>query len=423
MKLFIVAVPLFTADMAVDSYRMIYRKADRLLGTDDNFSMFEGAMVSPGIELINEVGLEPFTGGKRIFVEMNHFLLLARAPFECRIPFESFICVFGPDITPDPMYLELARELKSNGFSIALMGMDYNNDTEPYYFMADYLIVNASDQRELSKALLAHRRYAGLTVVYDNVDDPSAFQRLKAHKDALFSGKFYNIPITAGKTKIAPLKANALRLINTVANEDFDLTTVAKVIQQDASLSISLLRFINSPSVGRTYRLTSVSQAIAMLGQKEVRKWITTAVSTALGEDKPSEITKMSLIRAKFAENLAYCFEMAMDAPNCFLMGLFSFLDVILEMPMDKAVEQVALDERVKEALLGKPGRLNSVLGLMYAYERAEWIDVSYYMLNANSDVEAVSKAFMDALMWYKGLLDSLNEDPGQPEPSAKAAR
>ena len=66
--------------------------------------------------------------------------------------------------------------------------------------------------------------------------------------------------------------------------------------------------------------ITSIRHAAAMLGQKELKKWINTAVTSELCADKPNEVTRLSLLRAKFAENLAPAFEMAGHSSELFLM-------------------------------------------------------------------------------------------------------
>jgi EAL and modified HD-GYP domain-containing signal transduction protein len=149
---------------------------------------------------------------------------------------------------------------------------------------------------------------------------------------------------------------------------------------------------------------------VAILGQKEVRRWATVAISVSLAEDRPGEITKLSLVRAKFAENLALAFELGIFQSNLFMAGLFSLLDVVLEKPMAEAVKEVAVDDRVKKALVDKTGELYTVLDLIYTYERADWDKVSIIGIRNNVDMEMVIQAFLDALVWYNQLLASIDE-------------
>ncbi len=154
-----------------------------------------------------------------------------------------------------------------------------------------------------------------------------------------------------------------------------------------------------------TSGITTIRHAAAMLGQAELRKWINTAVVNELYADKPSEITRLSLLRAKFAEKLAGVFGMENKGEELFLMGLFSVLDVILEKPMEDALEMVKVDGEIRGALIRQSGPLAPVLELMTHYETANWQDVSRQLVLAEIDVKPVSEAYEEALRWYRDLM------------------
>ena len=141
-----------------------------------------------------------------------------------------------------------------------------------------------------------------------------------------------------------------------------------------------------------------------MLGQRELRKWINTAVVHEMYADKPSEVTRLSLLRAKFAEFLAPVFNMRDKSEELFLMGLFSVLDVILEKSMEEALEMIKVSPEIREALTGGSGKLSPVLNLMQQYENANWPEVSRLLLLAKMDVEPVNEAYMNSLRWYRDL-------------------
>ena len=117
--------------------------------------------------------------------------------------------------------------------------------------------------------------------------------------------------------------------------------------------------------------------------------------------DKPNEITRLSLLRAKFAENLAAAFGLAMKADELFLMGLFSVLDVILEKPMEEALQMVQVSTKISDALIHGKGELAPVLDFMVQYESANWQEVSRQMLLKQIDMNKVTNAYRDSLCWY----------------------
>ena len=141
-----------------------------------------------------------------------------------------------------------------------------------------------------------------------------------------------------------------------------------------------------------------------MLGQKELRKWITTAITKELCADKPNEVSRLSLLRAKFAEELAPLFEMAVQSQELFLMGLFSIINLILEKPMDEALDLMNVSKNIRSALVDHDGPYYKVLTFMEAYEAGNWQEVSRVMVVDNIAMEDVYKAYIDTLEWYRDL-------------------
>jgi EAL and modified HD-GYP domain-containing signal transduction protein len=249
------------------------------------------------------------------------------------------------------------------------------------------------------------------------------FNNIKRSGFNCFEGKFYSKPVVKSQMGIVPIKVNRIQLLNIVRDEEFDISEVVKVVGQDPSLSVSLLKFVNSPYLGISQKIQTIQHAVAMLGQTEVRKWVTTATSGALADDKPDEVTKLSLMRAKFAENLAPRFEMAIHSPGLFLMGLFSVLDVILEMPMEEALKIVTVSDKIQQALVSLEGDFAKVLGLIYTYEQADWNELNRLMIVHKLDVEGVVDSYIEAAKWYTTIVaDDGDEADGTAAADEKAA-
>ena len=191
--------------------------------------------------------------------------------------------------------------------------------------------------------------------------------------------------------------------MNLVNADDFDLTKAADIIGRDTALTILLLQMVNKMAVNS--EITSIRHAAAMLGQKELKRWINTAVVNELCSDKPSEITRLSLLRAKFAENLASSFELAGKSSELFLMGLFSVLDLILDKPMDEALKLIKVSHEIEDALLSQKGALADVMEFITQYEAANWQEVSRLIVLKNLDMDRIYDAYMKSLKWYRELV------------------
>ena len=409
MKTFIVAIPFFDSKMSVTAYRLNYRSGQTLLGMMAEEMSMSDAVLTPGLDLVQTLGVEPLTGGCPLFVDINEYHLLMRIPILLNIAPEMLVCVLSNTIKPDDAVIERCRELNNLGFKIAVDGFLEGHTHNPLFELIHYIVLDIKDFTLDEKFTTTIKALAQLkSIVLSNIPDMDTFNALAGLPNTVYCGGFFSQPITKGASKISPIKINALTLLKRINEDDFDLGDIADTIGRDPSLSISLLRFINTVM---PRQIESIRNAVAILGQKEVKRWATAAISIQLADDKPNEITKLSLIRARFAENLAKTFRVGVFAPGLFMMGLFSLLDVILERPMSEAVKEVALDETVRAALVDKSGDFYYILEFIYSYEHANWDDIAIRMVKYNLELEEITQAFIDALVWYKALLDAIEGD------------
>lgn len=198
------------------------------------------------------------------------------------------------------------------------------------------------------------------------------------------------------------MKVNYIELLNIVNAPDFELTDAAEIIERDTALVISMLKMVNRMAVNS--EVTSIRHAAAMLGQYELKKWINTAVTNEMYADKPNEVTRLSLMRAKFAENLAPAFDLAMQSGELFLLGLFSVLDIIMDQPMSEALKEVKVSREIGDALTEHKGILAPVYDFIKQYEAANWQEISRVMIIRSIKMERIHDAYVQALKWYKNL-------------------
>ncbi|MCL2125513.1 MAG: HDOD domain-containing protein [Oscillospiraceae bacterium] len=420
MKFFISSIPFFDAKMAVHAYRMMARDGSKLIGSDEYYRMQSAAMQSPALDTVEQIGVEPFAGDNDLFIDIEEYQLLMGMPLGANLPPEKLVCTVQHAIVNDDAIRAKLDILLENGYRLAVEGLPKSPDIETVCEIFDYILLAFNTESFASDLKQLRDHLSQIKLIITNIPDKKSFDMFAGMSDILLTGDFYKEPITEGKVEISPIKINALHLIKQINDENFDLSSAAKTIEHDPALSISLLRFINSINPNRSKKIESIRGAVAILGQKEVKKWATVAISVGIGEDRPSEITRLSLIRAKFAENLAPAFEMAIKSGSLFIAGLFSLLDVILQLPMSRAIDEVAVVDEVREALITNTGRIAEVLGLIRLYERADWYSASISMVRNGVNADVVTNAFIDALQWYKQLLKSIDSEGegDEPEPT-----
>lgn len=371
---------------------------------------FDGAAYVDGLELIQELGTTTLSGGKPIFVSLNNISIFSSLESECKNTNHAPILLIDQTFPPVSMYTDRIRELREFGYHFAIRNLPVHcyEDYAPILSQMDYVLIDCQKIDAVKASFYFRKLYPDICICASNIPDMETFGKLSpAETISLFEGTFFRMPVTRGEHKVSPLKINYISLLNLIEEDDFDLTKAADIISQDTALIISLLRLANTRSFNS--EITSVRVAVSMLGQKDLTRWIQTTVIEKLCSDKPNELMRLSLLRAKFAENLAPVFGMAMRSQELFLTGLFSILDIILDCSMEEALSMVRVSGKIRTALLEHTGSLAEVLHFIVKYESAEWQEVSRQLVLKNIEIPDVSHAWVSSLQCYAKLI-AMNE-------------
>ena len=172
-----------------------------------------------------------------------------------------------------------------------------------------------------------------------------------------------------------------------------------KFVLRDLSINYKLMRYINSAYFGMFKKVSSVKQSIVLLGIKEVRRFLSLIAMSQLVSGKPDELIRASLIRAKLCENLGKGIT-GKDGSELFTLGLFSFIDAILDDEMGNILEKLPLTENIKKALTGEGGELADYLTLVSCYENGDWAKVASLAAKTGLNEENAPESYMDAVAW-----------------------
>lgn len=399
-------VPLFNGNMDVCAYSIFAQRENyllnpRLLGPGS----LDTASAILGIDIINSMGIGTLAGNKEVFIEVNNISLFSDIEGSCHAPAEKIVLLIDYKIHPESIYVKRINELKEKGYRFAIrkLKIEQFEEYKPILNLMDFILLDHKKIKISVAKVYFGSVYPNIKLCAINVDSKEDFNRITENGGYyLYEGDFFHTPFIKEEKEVAPLKINYIELLNVVNDVDFDLTKAADVISKDTALVISILGIANRMS--RNSEITSVRNAVAMIGQRDLKRWINTAVTREICADKPNEVTRLSLLRAKFSENLSGAFGLATYSEEIFLMGLFSVLDVILDTPMENALKLVKVSKNINEALLNGKGEFAELLNFIIKYEEADWFSVSRMMMLLNIDTDTVYQAYIDALTWYRDM-------------------
>lgn len=400
-------IPLFDEDIAVRAYSLFVQKKNYFLNPNLlGGAQFDGAGHVDGLEVIDNMGMETLSNDAEVFVQVSNISVFSDIENQCDAPHERVVLLLDNTVLPSDMYLDRLKALRKSGYKLAIRKLEVSQfeDYREVLQLMDYILLNQR-KIDISKAKIYFQNlFPNIKLCAVGVDSMETFEKLKAAGGySLYEGEFFRIPGNRSEHEVSPLKVNYIQLLNMVNSPEFELTEAADIIGRDTALVISLLKMVNRMT--RNSTITSIRHAAAMLGEKELRKWLITAVAGQLYTDKPNELTRMSLLRAKFAENLAPVFSMAIQSSELFLMGLFSVLDVILDMPMKDALETIKVSKNISDALVYHKGIFAFPLEFILQYENANWQEVSRLMIVHNIEMQSVYDAYLNALRWYRDTI------------------
>ncbi len=355
---------------------------------------------------LGDIGLEGLVGEHRAFVNMTRDLLLSAAHEV--LPPDATVIELLEDIPADDEVLEAVAGLKRRGYRIALDDFVYHPNLEPLVKLADIIKLDVLEvsPEDVERAVELLRPY-GVALLAERVETHEVFRRCRDLGFDYFQGYFFARPEIVAGRRLPQGQLTALELLRLLNDPETGFDEIEAVVSRDMSLSYRLLRHLNSPVMGLRRRVTSIREALVLLGERNVRKWANLVVFSSVGVDKPSELLKSAQVRARMCEQLADSVEGDVAPAMAFTAGLFSLLDALLDRPMEAALEPLGLTGELHTALVGGGGPLGDLLGVTLAWERGDWADVATLRARVRVDEGVLRRCAFDAFQWVEALSDS----------------
>ena len=335
----------------------------------------------------------------RAFINLGRSALLSEA---WRVlPPGRVIIELLENVSADDEVLAALRQLREDGYAMALDDFNARPDTLPLVRLADIvkvdLLVTVGADRERVAAWL---RKTQVRMLAEKVESKEELADAKRLGFTLFQGYHFCRPELLRKGNLAPQKLSYLRLVDEINRPTTSLERMESILQRDVALAVKLLRYLNTPGFGLRTRVTSLRQALMLLGERPFKRWATVLAMRMMGGDKPKELMIVSLLRARFCESLAAASGLQAREVELFLVGLLSTIDALLDRPMQEVLDELPLAPDVSEALLGLPSAFGSIYSLVRAWERGDWDSVKTSIGSLGLSDQVVSDAYHAAVDW-----------------------
>ncbi len=357
--------PIFNAQIKPVAYELLYRSG--AVGSSDQ----NGTRASANV-LINaflEMGVQRVVGKAKAFIHVTPEILddeLLRLFDPSQLVFELL-----PDLDFDDSFLETVDRLRVLGYGICVDDLLIHEGTVPLLERAHFVKVDirAVPEEELAGHVSALRQFP-VALVAEKVETHEQFAKCQELGFDLYQGYFFAKPKLVAGRAMAEDRLSVMHLLATLHNPNSELSDVQTIIQRSVSLSYRLLRYVNSAAFYLTREINSIAQATVMLGQRRIRDMATLMALTGM-DDKPQELTRTALTRARLCSQLAPVGRGNADVG--FTVGLFSALDALLDKPLEQLLDGMPLSEEVRRALLEHHGPFGRILAVTIALEQGDY--------------------------------------------------
>ncbi|MGB0988116.1 MAG: EAL and HDOD domain-containing protein, partial [Pseudoalteromonas spongiae] len=232
--------------------------------------------------------------------------------------------------------LEIVKSLRKQHYKFALDDYDKDPRWEPLLPHMSYVKLELEQPIIKTTTLVKKlkRLYPKLKIVVERIETYDEFEYLKGAGVDLFQGYFFAKPEMLTYGNVEPSKLVVFDLLKSTTQPNLNFKEIESKIAKDLSLTARVLKLVNARSGLDKQEMKSISQAVVYLGEDTLRQFIRVLALSDLGVDKPSELTKFGLMRARFMSLFLAPGGKDM-AEEGYLIGLMSILGAVLDMDLN----------------------------------------------------------------------------------------
>jgi len=399
--------PILTADENVIGYELFFRQ-----NPDQRyFNADADSATSAIISSLNLMGTGVLCDGQLAFINCTQGMLAKESFF--LLSRDEVVIEIQETVEPNEDILRECKLLNEAGYVLALDNFVPGDPREALVPFARFIKVDTKKVYGDQAALLVSKYGQGCLMLAQKVETREHFLNAKKHGFVRFQGYFFRYPEGLGIRQIPANQATYVRLLSAVSKSVLDFDEIETLIKHEPSLCYRLLRYLNSPFLGLSSPILSVRHALTLLGEKESAKWIRLATTLVMGQDRPSDLILSSLVRARFCELIAPKVDYA--GSDLFLMGMLSLMDAILAAPIGLILEELSLEQNIKEQLLGsrtgKKTRLSPIYDLMVAREEGDWERATQLGKQLNLSLCFIAETSNESMRWAHALTSGLSNN------------
>lgn len=398
--------PILDKNKQLFGYELLFRDGlvnafPNIDGDEATSKMIEGSQFS--------FGLDDFLGDKPGFINFTLETLVKKYP--SMLPREQIVVEVLETIQPGKRLLAECQELKEQGYTLALDDYVHRNVWRHFYPYVDIIKIDirTTSDETIAEIKQALTDFPHIKLLAEKVETNEAFQYALKQGFDYFQGYFFSKPEILHTRALSPAQLALAELLYETSKAEIDLVKITEVFKRDVTLSYKLLRYSNSAIFRRRAEIETIKHALVVLGQAELKKFLSLLFTAQISTDKPAELLRMAMTRACFAEGLA---GLSSNVPQdkAYLTGMMSLMDAILDEPIQSVMEKLPLAAEIKVALVERSGVLATYISLIECYENADWEQATQLINTLKLPANKIPDTYHHAVQWANEQMKALGE-------------
>ena len=401
MEVFLARQAIFDRSNNVIAYELLFRN-----GYENFYNSVDGNKATLNViaNSFYELNFKRVADNNRAYINFTEELI--NDEIATILPFKDVVIEILEDVEPTDQIISACKKLKEQGFTLALDDFVFDKKYNKLIKLidiikVDFLITKGCDRKKIFDLLKINNKIEFLAEKVESIEE---YNEAMYFGYTYFQGYYFSKPIILSDKSVHNNENIALKILKLVNNKDFNFSDLELLILKDVGLSYKLTKLINSSAYGAKNKYNSIKYAITFLGEKEIVKWLYVVILNDLKGNKPNELLKVSLQRAKFCELICNMSIYKEKTFLAYITGLFSAMDAILNCSMESVVNDIYLPDEVKDGLIGVENTLNLILKVVISYQKGEWENVMFYAKIIEVDINEISQIYLEALKWADNI-------------------
>ncbi|MDN2482344.1 EAL and HDOD domain-containing protein [Vibrio agarivorans] len=346
-------------------------------------------------------GTNPSISQSRCFINFPYESLIRKLPLT--LPKDKIVVEVLETCPPTDELLLALKALHQAGYLIALDDFVYTPEWSRFLPFVRIIKVDLVQMGlEGACQMVKEMKEQGTRKLFlaEKVESIEEFHQAKEAGFSFFQGYFFSKPEVLKQRYVSPEYLIAMQLFQEICQHEVDFAKLESIVTQDVTLSFKLLKFVNTMSDRVSVQISSFRQALVYLGQERLKMFLSLALASYVSGKKPRELYTLSLQRAQFCQQMSRINPFTQHRERAFMIGLFSMLDSLLDVSIETIVDDLPVDESIKDALISRTGPYGLLLQAEESFERGEWSVVKQVCQQLDLDYDLLVDECMQAQVW-----------------------